>query len=284
VRYADLAYLSLSDDSLDPKDTPHSRLVEWDGGEWNEGGTTTWPTASMTVCRVPIEQMVAISPLGHVRLLGSGDSHVEQIGSGEESPQRRGPLRRVRAVAGVAYAVGMKRQVYRREGDRRWVCIDQQMRPPKGRIVGLESIDGFSAEELYAAGWDGEIWHYDGDRWRQVDSPTNVVVTDLCAGGETMYACGQIGTLLRGRRDAWEVVRHDAVEENIWSLAWFQGKLYVATFGAVYVLENDSLVPVTFGPDSPATFYHLSSADGVLWSIGRKDVMAFDGNAWTRID
>jgi len=27
----------------------------------------------------------------------------------------------------------------------------------------------------------------------------------------------------------------------------------------------------------------LSAAEGVLWSIGRRDVMSFDGKHWTRV-
>jgi hypothetical protein len=52
----------------------------------------------------------------------------------------------------------------------------------------------------------------------------------------------------------------------------------------VYRLEGDRLKPVGFGKDLPRTCFHLSAADGVMWSIGAKDLMAFDGKSWTRID
>jgi len=36
--------------------------------------------------------------------------------------------------------------------------------------------------------------------------------------------------------------------------------------------------------DKPATCLRLTAADGVMWSIGAKDVLSFDGKTWTRID
>ncbi len=67
-------------------------------------------------------------------------------------------------------------------------------------------------------------------------------------------------------------------------LAWYGGKLYLSTMLGLYTLQGGSLVEVDFGDDAPATCYHLSVADGVTWSFGAKDIMAFDSNTWIRID
>jgi hypothetical protein len=52
----------------------------------------------------------------------------------------------------------------------------------------------------------------------------------------------------------------------------------------VFRLDGDRLARVDFGEDKPSSYFALSSADGILWSIGPKDIMAFDGQLWTRID
>jgi hypothetical protein len=52
----------------------------------------------------------------------------------------------------------------------------------------------------------------------------------------------------------------------------------------VFSLRDKTLASVDFGEDVPQTYYHLSSRDGVMYSIGAKDVMMFDENKWTRID
>ena len=38
------------------------------------------------------------------------------------------------------------------------------------------------------------------------------------------------------------------------------------------------LEPVDFGAEQPKSFYHLSAAPGVMWSIGESEVMSFDGS------
>lgn len=99
-----------------------------------------------------------------------------------------------------------------------------------------------------------------------------------------MYACGQLGTLLRGRHGNWEIIDHTDTDDDFWSLAWFKEALYVSSSTAVYTLRNGRLQAVDFGDDVPDGCFHLSAGDGVLWSIAAKDVFAFDGASWTRID
>jgi hypothetical protein len=90
--------------------------------------------------------------------------------------------------------------------------------------------------------------------------------------------------LIKGKGSAWKVISKNTTKSDFWGMAWFDNHLYVASMDELFRLEDDELVPVTFGKDAPESFYTLSAADGVLWSIGAKDVMAFDGKKWTRID
>ncbi|MGE0756359.1 MAG: hypothetical protein AB7O38_05045 [Pirellulaceae bacterium] len=282
VRYHDLGYLALESQQTDGE---HSLFLEWDAGEWAECGVSSWGTVSFDRCRHPLEQGIAMGEFGEAMLMGSGDIHAETIRDGDSSPETRGYLRRVRGIAGVAYAAGMDRQVYRRQDHSRWVSIDHSMRPSADGVYGFEGLDGFAEDDIYAGGYGGEIWQYDGRRWTQRDSPTNAVLTNLVCGGDGwVYACGRVGLLLRGRGDEWSVVEHEATQDDFWGLAWFGNRLYLASYHRLFRLEDDTLVPVEFGEDMAQTRYHLAAADGVLWSIGAQDVMSFDGASWTRID
>lgn len=289
VRKRDILYFVLTNDGLAAEKKPHAQFSIWHAGKWLEAGMKKWAAPGLTVVRQPKEQQLAVSETGEAFLQGSGDVHEETIQDGANIPAKRGTLRTVRWIGAHAYAAGMDRQVYRRDGVNAWKCIDQSMRPPAGstEIVGFESIDGFSESDLYAVGWQGAIWHYDGKAWAQEDSPTNVILGGVCcAGNEKVYACGRLGTLLRGRAGRWEVIKHESTEQDLWGLAWYEGVLYAASMRQVFRLTaDDKLEPVVMGDDPPAsTAYHLSAADGVLMSVGAKDVMLFDGKAWARID
>jgi len=107
---------------------------------------------------------------------------------------------------------------------------------------------------------------------------------DVCCANEVAYACGRKGTLLRGRHDEWETIKLKTITDDIWSLCWYRNTLYFATNDAVYMLKENSANRVSFGTDSPKSCRRLTTADGVMWSVGAKDVMAFDGRHWKRID
>lgn len=159
------------------------------------------------------------------------------------------------------------------------------MPPASTDVVGFQAIAGFSLSEIYVAGWDGEIRRFDGRTWRAVQSPTpSVIVSMACGGDGNVYACGRRGLLLRGRGDRWEVVDLVGETDDFWGIAWFKDSLYLSSMRTLYRLDDGILTPVEFGQEEVSTFYHLTASKDALWSVGPKDVMAFDGTSWTRID
>ena len=290
VRSRELTYLALVNDEMAATKTDHSYFSQWYKGVWGKviDGSSAWTTCDVTVCQHPLHQCIFLGLNGEVLCVGSGDLHEETIREGKpDSPENRGMMRGLATIDGKAYAVGMQRQVYRRDGANTWTCIDALARPAQRdeTVYSFEGIGGFSAKEIYAAGRRGEIWRYDGTAWTQQDSPTNVILTRVCCAGDgNVYICGRAGTLIRGQRDRWDVIDHFATKDDFWGISWYNDHLYVSTMNDVYRLEGDKLMRLDFGEDKPSSFLTLSAADGVLWSIGPKDVMSFDGKAWTRID
>jgi hypothetical protein len=236
------------------------------------------------VTTVPKEQLVAIGSNGDVVVVGQGEWKEEHVFGKSKEADSSWEFSEVREIAGKAYAVDMDRRVFRRDKPGVWTILNAGL-PEAGDEDGLESIHGFSEDDLYAVGWEGQIWHYNGKKWRPVDSPTNVLLNSVvCAGDGYVYACGLAGILLRGKGTQWKAIEQEDVELDLWDVEWFDGKLYVSTMQFLYTLEGDGLELVEFDDDIPKTCYHLSTRDGVLWSIGAKDVMEFDGKEWTRIE
>jgi hypothetical protein len=276
--------VSLANDELAEQKVPYTYYTAFESGAWKDGGDCSWDVVASGVCDVPLRQVIAVGPHGQVCLLGSKDRHEEDIASCGVDPKKLGLIRDVRGISGKAYVCGMNRQVYRRDGSGQWAYLSSDI-PRQQEVVGFEAIDGFSEKEIYAVGWKGEIWSYDGTGWTKRDSPTNRIFSDVCCAGDGfVYACGGHSTLVKGRGDQWAVIDLSSVTVDLWSLEWFAGKLYLASTRDVFSLTDNGLVPIDFGTDAPGSCRYLDAGDEVMWSIGAKDIFSYDGNIWTRID
>jgi hypothetical protein len=204
----------------------------------------------------------------------------------DDSPPDRGLMCGLGLVENTLYAVGMGRQVYRRDQGGNWSCIDHAIRPTADdeSIVGLTSIDGFSARELYSAGFNGEIWWCADGGWLQVDSPTNLPLTRVLGHDDgNVYICGRNGTLLRGRADRWSVIAEEETDDDLWSIVAYHGRIYVVGTHGLYLLEKDRLILVPIPGESLGFCQRLLVGNDRLWVLGPQDLLAFDGKTWRRI-
>lgn len=277
ARLADLCYVLSKGKELLEKDVAHTSIIGLYRGNWAKAVTVHWNSTAIAVAKRPSEVLVVVGEDGQVCTYVGGKADDEAL-----SPRPR-LIRNARTIKGEVYACGMKRQVYRRVGEKRWTDMSAPVPAPDER-VGFEAVDGYHEEEVYAVGWAGEIWHYDGMQWRNCASPTNRILTAVCCAPDGLvYVAGQQGVMLRGRRDAWELVAWDEeVGLDLWDLCWFDDKLYVAAINGLFTFEGNALEPVDFGDAGVPSCYSLTTAEGVLWSIGRDDVASFDGVAWRR--
>jgi hypothetical protein len=193
-------------------------------------------------------------------------------------------LRCIRAIGAHIYVAGTGRQAYHRYAARDWRRHDAGMVVPLGtdEVVGIEAIDGFSESELYGVGLGGEIWHCSDGAWVQIESPTDVRLTSIvCAPDGFAYVAGQLGTILRGRRDRWDVINHDAVGDTIHDLAWFDDRVWLTTSTDLLVLSGGIVTRPALMPSNSSRFQYLGACADVLWSFGEQDLNVFDGSLWT---
>lgn len=279
ARFHDLLYVISKGKTLLKDEIAHTSVVAMDGGDWADCVDTAWNSTAIAVARRPSEKMVVIGEDGEVVTYASGKSKKEAL---KPAPVM---IRNAREIAGVVHACGMKRQVYKRVGDGKWVAMNAPLAAATEE-AGFEAIDGSSETDVYAAGWGGEVWRYDGKSWSPCESPTRVILSAVCCAPDgTVYVAGQQGVLLKGQGTSFAVVAWaEDVTSDLWDLCWFRGKLYVATLSALYTLEGNRLVKVDFGEAGTPTCYGLATAEEVMWSIGRDDVASFDGTTWKRYE
>jgi hypothetical protein len=283
ARAKDLLYIVATLDSLMGQNIANSFFLTLYGGKWFNPGKAAWQTAGACVVKTPSERFVAVSAEGHVFTYSGGVVSQESITPpGSVTPHTR-VLTAVSAIGGRAYACGMRREVFVRSDEARWQEVSAPQ-PEPGVRAGFEAIGGSNEEDIYAVGFLGEIWHRTHGNWIQRDSPVNLILTGVCCGNDGYtYICGQNATLIKGRGDQWAVMDHDLPKHDFWDIHAFGDCVYVASLSRLYQIKNDVVEPVDFGATAPGSCHRLTSADGVLWSVGAEDVFAFDGTAWQKI-
>ncbi|MDB4984891.1 MAG: hypothetical protein JWN04_69 [Myxococcaceae bacterium] len=201
----------------------------------------------------------------------------------ETGPSGRGWLRDARYIDGRLYAVGMSRQAYVRDPRDVWHHVEGAMLAELGAIAGLNCIGGFSDNEIYAAGLNGEIWRYDGSVWTQLVSPTNVQLNAMRRCGDFVYIVGSSGVVLRGRHDHFEVIATADDSDNLYAVTGFGADVYLASMRKLYKLQADYLEEVDTGLGE-ITAGALDANDGVLWSVGAHHLITTeDGQSWAQL-
>jgi len=218
---------------------------------------------------------------------GTAEIGTEQI-TGAEGPSYSLLLRCARRIGGQLFAAGMARQVYRRERPGVWTAIDAGTFSPRAErgtaAIGFNGIDGPTADEIWAVGFGGEIWHWRGGVWRQIDSPTNIALNAVvCTPGGDVYACGMAGLLLKGRGDAWELIHHAETTDDFWSITCLGERVFVSSYDGVFRIEAETLERVDLRLPGTTTAY-LDAGGGSLWSVGAKHVaVSTNGEEWSRV-
>ena len=277
ARFKDMLYIAATNDEFVKKEIKHSVFLCVDAGQWFNVGNSEWQTAGVCVVKAPSERFVAISEDGDVFTSVAGNDRAESIAPAPSA------LAAVSTIDGYAHACGMRRQVYVRTGEGQWQAISAPA-PKPGVTAGFEAICGYSRQDIYAVGWEGEIWQRSAGNWIQHDSPVNLILTGAsCADDGYVYACGQSGTLIKAQNDQWAVIEHELTQEDFWDIHAFGGRVYAASYAGLFEIKDDSVQAVDFGDDAPKTCHRLTSAEGILWSVGAEDIFSFDGNAWHRV-
>lgn len=276
-KHADEAMFLLGHDASDEQELAHSAACYWYRPDGWVSETFDWTAHSLCAAPSSDAAFIAISMEGRVAVLRPG-AHTEA----EIRPQsgRRGVLRSVTRIGNHVVAAGTAGSVWRMITPDQWI----RLTPNVPDAIRFEHIAGSSLEDLHAVGWLGAIWYFDEGQWRNADSPTNVILNRACVLPDgQLIVCGQEGVLLRGRHAQWSIIDQRVTTETFWDVCCFGERVFLTTASVLYELLDDQLVPVRFGEDPPLTFYRLCAVEGVLWSVGAKDVMWFESRGWQRL-
>lgn len=282
-------YVPAISDRLTEEGMDHTLLFRWRDDSWIH---IPYDVAINDVCLTdpagPSLTLFSMSAGGEVSVHAIAGTTVEMVDESDEGPSSLLQLRSIRPIGSRVYVAGLGRHVYRRVRPGEWEAIDEGVFVPGAQRIspiGFEAIDGLKESAIYAVGYFGEIWFYDGRRWTQQDSPTNVALTCVrCLAAEEVYVGGMGGTIIRGSNGSWEVIEQDETEEDFWGMTLFQHRLYLSNYDGVFLLEGDTLERVEMGLGSKFTTAYLDADDQVMWSVGQKHLARTrDGHTWEEV-
>ncbi|OAG66889.1 hypothetical protein A7D17_03995 [Xanthomonas floridensis] len=202
----------------------------------------------------------------------------------EQLPLANSYLKALRDIDGQLYACGTQGQVLRRTPGG-WVRMDQGVYESMVDQVtsSLNALDGAAANDIYAAGDGGALWHWDGVEWTRLDSPTRLPLYVVHRHSDGLiYLAGSGGVLFRGsRHHGWADLSGSAFGHLVMARACeFQGTLYLACGSDLLCFANDVLSVVDVPLPGALTFHGLGACAEALWCVGNEGVLSFDGSQW----
>lgn len=289
IIYDDNWYIVIaSSEKLEEDNVEHAFICKYKNGIWK-----FWyeDFSVIKICSFEGHNGPVLIEMGKNGEIVTGDSkgfRTEIIDDSDEAPSALRALNDIKLIDDYVYVAGMRRQVYRRLSNGNiWERYDEGMLVSKisKEISGFLSIDGFNNSEIYAVGYGGEIWYFNGKSWKKVDTPTNLRLESIhCFNGEYAIAVGHAGIILRGRKDVWEIIPQDETMETFWDVDSIRKTIYITTdVGIIYKIENNKLIEIDTGfPD--ITTGSLHSNGNSLLSIGEKDILLTDNTYWKKVD
>lgn len=200
-------------------------------------------------------------------------------------------------VDNTTYALGLFHKVYRRKKLHDWVDITDPKKHPnlfldlerrrevQGNIGGANpsfyALDGFSDKDIYAGGDNGDFWHFDGEKWREIELPINFNIRAItCATDGYVYVAGHNSLgILKGRDGSWKLICKNEDLLNINAMAWFKGHLYISDDNALYILKNETMHLFKFPKGDPQqhSFSKVKASEDILVAYGAVQALMFDG-------
>lgn len=175
-----------------------------------------------------------------------------------------------------------------REGKDDWTWISTDLPYKKEDELfsaGFEALDGFSQDDLYAAGGKGDVWNFNGKQWRRIDFPSNLTIETLCCGGDgRVYISGYDGHTFVGRGDTWKKIEsRELISLAFQDMIWYEDRIWCTNDYGVWWIVGDQLVKADIPAFARISAGHLSTRDGVLLLAGFYGAAFLEQGQWHKI-
>lgn len=285
----DVIYLLAGSDQLTAERIPHTVLIEYTTKPL-QVITLDWTARDIAPDPEHCNGVIIIGLQGELARFRNGQLELLPPITNLDSP--RGTLLFIGIVDGQLMACGGNQQIYRNAGGNEWITFeDGLVFPPDKGLSQFEFIVGDRRNgEFYTGGARGEAWRFNNQTWQLLDLPINARLVAATRGPDgKWWFCGQLGLLIHGSGNVWEVLHQDEGISYFWDLCFLGDRLFLTTDRVLYEWQNGELSPVNFADTTiyegeiPYSFFKLMVDNNHLYSFGAKDVLSFNGSSWQRV-
>ncbi|MHA7059281.1 hypothetical protein ACWGOQ_0018790 [Aquimarina sp. M1] len=188
------------------------------------------------------------------------------------------------------YSVGIPRKLYLRKGINQWEDLAKALDTPVEFKQGKSSLEygwndvaGFSEEDIYLVGGQGDVWYYDGKRFTQLDFPSNELLENVCCADDGyVYIGGNLGRLWRGKGTAWKLLSSQEFVTPWKDIVWFANRLWLGSDYGLWEYSDNELKRATVPSQvkNRSGSLSINAEKNLLLTAGQNGASMFDGVKW----
>jgi hypothetical protein len=157
---------------------------------------------------------------------------------------------------------------------------------PAGTTADLNTVWGFSGDDVYAVGTGGTVLHYDGVAWRTLDSGTDAELFGIWgAAPDDVFFAGTGGTILRYDGTTFTPLDAGTTRDLWWLWGSSASDVFAVGYRGIILHFNGTLwEEMTSGTVQYLYCVWGSAPDDVFAVGGTGTVLHYDGSAWSPMD
>ena len=238
-------------------------------------------------------ELIGVDIVGNLYSHSAGDREEENLSRELKGSDYGVVYNNVRTIGQSMYAVGTPYVIYKRNGVNDWEKISESVPLPKVYIdgtqtgdedFGWEDLDCFSEQDMYLVGGKGDVWHFDGENFKQLDFPSNELIENVCCADDgNVYIGGRRGRLWRGKDDTWELISDEEFSVRWKDIEWFDNRLFLGSAYGLWELKDNEIIRAEIPLDVQSCVGSLSICPEkkLLLSSSSSGASMYDGKEWT---
>ncbi|MDH0895916.1 MULTISPECIES: hypothetical protein [unclassified Pseudomonas] len=266
------------------------------GTQWGWSPLVGWESTITGAAQKPLNQSIngeqfAVFPSMESRVFvtGSGPAYQDKSLTASKGDFLRGALLRLKTINGWLYACGGGRSFAKRLDKGTWQSFSEAIptlenEGENGIYSGFRDFDGFNEQDIYAAGGNGDVWHFDGNRWTPIAFPTNEPLQSVCCGGDgNVYISGYEGLTFMGRGERWKQIHRGGISLGFRDMVWYEDRVWCTSDYGVWTIHNGRVERAKLPDDIGSCAGHLYTGDGVLLLAGLGGAAFKENGQWHSI-